>query len=135
MKTIALTAEAQCARCGRKQTVDDVQWTCAGCGGANIESPNIFKVTQQETPASKTMRRTMTPVMDSLVTAPQAGEIPLMAVLRSLNSMSSDGVDQLYKRLSILNLVHEANRWRTQESDHFDQVKRVLSSSGVVGLD
>lgn len=131
MTTVTLKAEASCARCGRKQTVDNVQWTCAGCGGANIESPTIFKVTQQEAPAK--LRKSMTPVMDQLVT--DTAGIPLMAVLRSLNSMSSDGVRALYERLNILNIVHEANRHRATERDHFDQVRRLLVSSGVQGLD
>ena len=57
--------------------------------------------------------------------------IDLAEVLRTLNSMSSDGIRQLHDRLAVLSLVHETNRWRLQEIDHFILVKRVLSNYGV----
>lgn len=132
MTKTAQTAEATCARCGRKQTVEEIQWTCAGCGGANIESNRIFDKPVETAPRGE-RRTSKTPVMDQLITGP--AEIPLMAVLRSLNSMSSDGVRALYERLMILRLVTEANCERSSERDHFDQVRRLLVSSGVQGLD
>jgi ribosomal protein L37E len=129
-KTKGLSAEARCARCGRPQVVYDTQWTCTSCGGANIESERIFDGAVDQALKGKLVRA------DELAPSPTpAGEIPLVAVLRSLNSMSSDGVRQLHERLSILSLVHEANRWRSQEAEHFAQVKRVLGSCGVIGLD
>lgn len=65
----------------------------------------------------------------------RGAEISLLDLLRSMNSMSSDGVRQLHERLAILHMVDEANRWRLKESTRFDVTKRILIAAGVQGLD
>lgn len=60
--------------------------------------------------------------------------ISLVHVLRSLNSMSSDGVRQLHERLMIMHLIDDANRRRATEVERFDVVKRILTAAGVQDL-
>lgn len=81
-----------------------------------------------------------TPVMDSVVeratpvTAPPSAPVSLVHVLRSLNSMSSDGVRQLHERLSIITMIESANQYRDEDPARFDVVKRLLVAAGVQGI-
>lgn len=61
--------------------------------------------------------------------------IDLLAVLAAMNTMSTDGINTIYLRLSILRMVEEANRWRWNPdgstNEFYTQLKRILVNAGV----
>ncbi len=117
----------QCASCGLTYNYPGAKtFTCLSC---HLEQPWHAPATG---PANSVQRQTAQ--HQALVEQPvleTPPEIPLVNVLRSLNSMSSDGIDQVYKRLTILHLAHEANCWRGPEREYYAAVVRVLSGVGV----
>lgn len=57
--------------------------------------------------------------------------IDLGKLRRALASMGSDQVRQLHDRLHLLLMADEANRWRLEDEERFNEVRSLLASAGV----
>jgi len=53
-------------------------------------------------------------------------DIDLQRLHASLNSLGAEQLSALHRKLHILQMAHEANRWRSSELGYFDQVKALL---------